>query len=56
MRILTEVVGGVVLLLVFAYGVREIVNFIGTWEKKNGVPAENDRTRDAGPAATDERD
>jgi len=45
MRILTEVIGGVVLLLVFAYGVREIVNFIKVWEKQNGLSAENDRTR-----------
>jgi hypothetical protein len=45
MRILSEIIGGIVLLLIFAYGVRETIKFLSTSRGK-----QNDE-HDDGPDA-----
>jgi hypothetical protein len=45
MRVLTELIGGAVLLLVFLYGARETIRFLSSLEKKN------DDVRDKKPDA-----
>jgi hypothetical protein len=53
MRILTELVGGVVLLLIFAYGVRETIKYIR--ERADDDTERLHRPKDAaGEAPTDE--
>jgi hypothetical protein len=54
MRILTELIGGVVLLLIFAYGVNATIKFISQSREKTNddVPAES--TLPDAPAAGDE--
>ena len=40
MRILSELVGGVVLLMIFAYGIKTVIEFI-TREKNYGISTDN---------------
>ncbi len=48
MRVLSELIGGIVLLLIFAYGVRETVKFISAKREKNNDNVNGSRP-DAAP-------
>lgn len=51
MRILSELIGGTVLLLIFAWGVRETIRFFATREKKDVNAQQHDSDEPADRAS-----